>query len=468
MAVAYLLTENLEDGVKQEFADTIAKHVRDTISSLTAREVADTVTDYLKEPLKAIADDIKQKMDDHTRTLEETTQAQTSITQDMQKAQELLNETTKDAISQVRTYSQIAATPPQSSPNHDTAALSHSHLQIQNREQIKRRQVLVDFKRTEELTLEAMNEETLSRKAKDSLRTTWTTAPSPKPENIKLKSITLLRNGGLLLELDTPEAASWLRSDGVTDKFLESIGSGACIKNRTYQVIVQFVPIQFNPEDEAQVREYEEHNNLPQNSILKAEWIKPIHERKANQKVATMRMLHRDAESANTILKQGAYVFDKRVEPKRPRKEPIRCLRCQRFGHERRSCTSNNAYCAKCTGTHETNTCRVPREDYKCVNCFKSHPSYDRDCTKFWEKCHQMDRRCPENSLAYYPTDEPWTWVTAVQNVAAHPPPPQTNPPPPHPQTRQRLKQTLLTGSNNTPLGTNHTQTQQSHTAPSQ
>jgi len=467
-AVAFLLTEKLEEGVKQEFADSIAKHIKDTISSLTAQEVIKSVTDAIKEPIKAIADDIQERMDCHARTLEGTAQTQSSVTQDLQKTQELLNETAQNAMSQVRTYSQIAATSPQSPPPHIPPALSHSQIQIQNREQIKRRQVLVDFNRTEDLTLDAMDEETLSRKANDSLRMTWAAAQAPKPLSIKLKSVTLLRNGGLLLELDSPEAATWLRSEGITDKFLEGVGSGACLKNRTYQVIVQFVPILFDPLDETQVRAYEEHNNIPQNSVLKAEWIKPIHERKKNQRVATMRMFHRDAESANIILKQGAYVFNKRVEPKRPRKEPIRCLRCQRFGHERRKCTSDNAYCAKCSGTHDTDTCKIPREEYKCVNCFRPHASYDRDCEKFWEKCSQMDKRCPENGLAFYPTEEQWTWVTAEQNLASQPPPPPTIPHPPHAKARHGLRQTLLTGSNNTPLGPNNSQFQQTHNDPSQ
>jgi len=40
-------------------------------------------------------------------------------------------------------------------------------MQIQNREQIKRRQVLIDFKATEGLDLDMMNGETLTRKATD-------------------------------------------------------------------------------------------------------------------------------------------------------------------------------------------------------------------------------------------------------------------------------------------------------------
>ena len=450
-AVAYLLTEILEDSINHKIADKLTTHIQDTITTAVAQEMADSITELLKEPIAALTEDLKQKMNTHTRSLEEATQ---------------------QAAIQVRTYSQIAATPPQPAPLPNTPALSYSQLQIQNREHIKRRQVLIDFARTEDMALEVMNEDTLTRKVKDSLITTWTTAPDPKPASINLKSSTLLRNGGLLLEMDTAEAATWLKNNDTSTRFLEGIGSGANIKNRSYQVIVQFVPVNFDPTNDAQIRTYEELNGIPVNSILKAEWIKPIEERKPNQKVATLRMSHRDVASANLILKQGAHIFNKRVEPKRPRKEPIRCLRCQRFGHKRRAYTSDNAYCGKCSGTHETDTCNVTREHAKCVNCLKNHPSYDRDCAKFWEKCRQMDQRCPENGLAFYPTDDPWTWVPLDQLDHSHSPP-QTHLPPsaPHPhgpRAQIPLRQTHLTGSNRTPLGRNHTYGQESHDGPSQ
>ena len=113
------------------------------------------------------------------------------------------------------------------------------------------------------------------------------------------------------------------------------MGSGAKIKNRTYQVILQFVPIQFKPEDSDHHRQLEDFNNLPTMLILKAEWIKPIKNRKATQKVATLRLYLNTATAANTILKGGASIFNKRTIPKKPKREPIRCLRCQCFGHER-------------------------------------------------------------------------------------------------------------------------------------
>ena len=300
-----------------------------------------------------------------------------------------------------------------------------------------------------------MDEKTITRKAVDAIHTIYAVATEPKPSEIKLKSGTLLRNGGLLLELNSDEAAAWLKSEDVIASFLENVGSGTSIKNRTYQVIVQFVPVAFDPANDEQVRTYEEHNNITSGSVAKMEWIKPVKDRKEGQKVATLRVYHRDAESANTILKQGAYIFNKRVVPKRPHKEPIRCLRCHKFGHERRDCKYEEAYCGRCSLVHETEECRAPRNEYKCINCLGPHPSYDRECPKFWEKCQQMDQRCPENGLAFYPMDEQWTWITLDQAATAQATPPPlaipTNQPQPHPMARQtRLN---LTGTNTTPLG---------------
>ena len=41
--------------------------------------------------------------------------------------------------------------------------------------------------------------------------------------------------------------ANWLKEETPHDTFLANLGSGANIRNRTYQVIAHFVPIQFNP-----------------------------------------------------------------------------------------------------------------------------------------------------------------------------------------------------------------------------
>ena len=395
IAVAYLITEQLEEGVTQSISSSLTKHLLDSLIPITAG--------------------IQTNLENHVRDITENAKTYTEITEKLQSTQEKLEETAQRVTANTRSYSQVAAVIPNSLPPNPppfTPNTSHSQIQIRNREEIKRRQVLIDFDRTEDMNLEAMDEATLTRKTTDALNTIWAAASEPKLPRPKLRAATLLRNGGLLLELDSSEAAEWLKGDDIREDFLTNVGSGANIKNRTYQVIVQFVPIQFEPEDDRQLRDYENFNGLAPNSVLKAEWIKPVKDRKRNQRVATMRVYHRDAISANKILSEGASILGKRTVPKKPKKEPIRCLKCQNFGHERRDCRASNPSCARCAKAHETDSCEEEKANHKCMNCLGPHPSFDRDCPKFEEKCRQTDTRCPENNLAFYPTDDPWTWVT--------------------------------------------------------
>ena len=311
IAVAHLLTSGLHEGIAQGVARSIAKLLKHSIASMTV--------------------DIRENLELHAGKLAEAAESQTTIAQSMQKTQENMAESAKQAATQAKSYSQAVATPHSPHPQ-STPPVTHSQLQIQNREQIKRRQVLIDFEKTEDLELGIMDEKTLHRKATDALNTCL--AVSEHTGVVKLKAGTLLRNGGLLLELNSDEAAGWLKSDRVIGTFLKELGSGVNIKNRTYQVIVQFAPVSFDPMDGEHIRSFEENNNIASGSIAKMEWIKPVKNRKPDQKVATLRVFHRDAESANAILKHGAHVFSRRVKPRRPHKEPIRCLRCHKFGHD--------------------------------------------------------------------------------------------------------------------------------------
>lgn len=435
LAAAYIITEKLENGLKLNITNCITKHFLDSIIPITT--------------------DIQNRLENHIQAVNDSTKSHSDLAERLQQTQEKLEVTSEKVNKNAKTYSQAAASAATNTTHQQppSSQVTHSQIQIQNREEIKRRQVLINFNTTPSLALDNLDEVTLSRKALDSINTTWAASPDPKPTLPKLKAATLLRNGGLLIELDTAEGADWLKKDTPRVTFLSNIGSGANIKDRSYQIIAHFVPIQFDPDNTDQLRDYETFNGLEPLSILKAEWIKPIKDRKPSQRVATMRIFHRDAISANKILKEGASVLNKRIDPRKPKKEPIRCLHCQQFGHERRDCKVESPKCGRCAGPHETNSCSTDATSFKCSNCKGHHPSYSRDCPRFWEKCRLIDSRCPENKLAFYPTVDAWTWATidsTTQQESNNYPP---TPPPPRPNFRPGPYQTQLSGTNNTPLG---------------
>ena len=56
---------------------------------------------------------------------------------------------------------------------------------------------------------------------------------------------------------------------------------------------------------------------------------------------------------------------------------PLRCFKCQRFGHHKTNCKRDLA-CARCgTAGHEDKECKLPPH---CVNCDGEHGSFSRDC----------------------------------------------------------------------------------------
>jgi len=59
----------------------------------------------------------------------------------------------------------------------------------------------------------------------------------------KIKAITHLKNGGILMELDSDEAAQWIQSDKTHDKFLKNIHKDTTIKPRLFHIVVQFTPL---------------------------------------------------------------------------------------------------------------------------------------------------------------------------------------------------------------------------------
>ena len=59
---------------------------------------------------------------------------------------------------------------------------------------------------------------------------------------------------------------------------------------------------------------------------------------------------------------------------------PLRCFRCQRFGHSKNRCRRQEI-CAKCaTEGHEYENCN---NEPKCINCNRQHPSSDRKCPQY-------------------------------------------------------------------------------------
>ncbi|GBO37544.1 hypothetical protein AVEN_181773-1 [Araneus ventricosus] len=62
--------------------------------------------------------------------------------------------------------------------------------------------------------------------------------------------------------------------------------------------------------------------------------------------------------------------------------DPIRCFKCQKFGHTITACKSNKENCARCSlPDHNSQTCKSTTP--KCFNCSGEHPSFSRSCPRY-------------------------------------------------------------------------------------
>lgn len=67
---------------------------------------------------------------------------------------------------------------------------------------------------------------------------------------------------------------------------------------------------------------------------------------------------------------------------------PLRCFKCQRFGHHRENCR-RDAVCAKCgQKDHEEAQCD---QALQCINCQGHHAAYSKDCPK-WKEEKEVQR----------------------------------------------------------------------------
>ncbi|KAG6840467.1 hypothetical protein C0991_006563 [Blastosporella zonata] len=89
--------------------------------------------------------------------------------------------------------------------------------------------------------------------------------------------------GTLIVELDTPESAQRLlgyTADDLVDFPGGLLGTSATVSKHPHHLIVRFVPCDgiFDPDNDNHLRQVEDDNFLPADSIVAASWLKkPIH-----------------------------------------------------------------------------------------------------------------------------------------------------------------------------------------------
>ncbi|KAI0083049.1 hypothetical protein BDY19DRAFT_864541, partial [Irpex rosettiformis] len=227
-----------------------------------------------------------------------------------------------------------------------------------------------------------------------------------------------LANGGLMYEMTTEKGAKWVSAIENRANFIHHYGGDPDMKisGQSFQILVDFTPVHFDPSDSAALEWVEINNNMKEGSILEARWIKPVAYREENQRTALLALYLKTAEEANRALKHGLTICGKLLRPRKSIAEPRRCLKCQMVGarHVAATCRAAQDTCGTCGKTdHNTKACKVkdPAQRH-CKNCgVDGHGAWDRTCPYFIQKKAELNARIPDSQYRYFPTaDDPTSW----------------------------------------------------------
>ncbi|KAJ7503357.1 hypothetical protein B0H11DRAFT_1711140, partial [Mycena galericulata] len=95
-----------------------------------------------------------------------------------------------------------------------------------------------------------------------------------------------LRSGAVVFHLTTAAAAEWIRLPQRMNAFLAGMGGTSVFKPRSYSVVVEFVPVTFDPALANAFAVIEDANGLGRNELVQARYIKPLERRHAGQRSA--------------------------------------------------------------------------------------------------------------------------------------------------------------------------------------
>ncbi|KIK34520.1 hypothetical protein CY34DRAFT_17663 [Suillus luteus UH-Slu-Lm8-n1] len=236
-----------------------------------------------------------------------------------------------------------------------------------------------------------------------------------------------LPHGGILYELNSKSSAEWFNTPANRSNFLEYFASNITIKDRSFHILMENVPISFVPENPAAIAEIENKAGFKPRSISKARYIKPAARRNPNQCTAQVIITLASKANANQAIFDGLVIAGKKVYGRKLLPVPTCCLKCHSFegGHMAAECTQEHDTCGTCGEQHRTTSCSVnDPSDYYCANCkTKGHAAWSRECSIFKQKWDNNKKRNDDAKYIYFPTDDPLTWETVTDTSSTQTPP---------------------------------------------
>ncbi|KZV78846.1 hypothetical protein EXIGLDRAFT_633120, partial [Exidia glandulosa HHB12029] len=119
-------------------------------------------------------------------------------------------------------------------------------------------------------------------------------------DKLKVRSVSKLRNRGVLFNFGDKLAVDWVRRHRAA--FLASFDAAAILRDRGYQILVKNVPVELDILKSDTLRAIENANDFATGSILRAKWLRPIVRRRPDQRNAHLCLVVSSPSLANSLI----------------------------------------------------------------------------------------------------------------------------------------------------------------------
>jgi hypothetical protein len=151
-----------------------------------------------------------------------------------------------------------------------------------------------------------------------------------------VRNVSVFNRPSLLLEFDLAKSKEqFVVMIEKNDFLLRELSPKARIHPQAYTVIFRFVPCDrsFDLSNDKHLCDIEEENDLQAGSIAAASWCKHPDRRSLGQTMATLKVACANPNAANRLLTGHIRVNDHLVTVRKDIHIPIRCVKCQEYGH---------------------------------------------------------------------------------------------------------------------------------------
>ncbi|KAG2055699.1 hypothetical protein BDR06DRAFT_881637, partial [Suillus hirtellus] len=127
--------------------------------------------------------------------------------------------------------------------------------------------------------------------------------------------------------------ATWLQEPTNHTSLESQFDSTVSFHSHTFALVLECLPIHLQIGEEQFLCKLKEENLHLANSLATICWIKPpiCHSPQQHKAFALLQVV--DACTDSSLLRNGLCIDNKCITIRKDRKEPIRCMKCQRYRH---------------------------------------------------------------------------------------------------------------------------------------